>query len=80
MYVGMIEARSLKILLKNFQGNYSDLFKKNMVQNEVNDYLIAEIEMTKDRLIRASLYTSWLGVCSFVDVRVEKGGNKGTMY
>ena len=28
MYVGMIEARSLKILLKNFQGNYSNLFKK----------------------------------------------------
>ena len=29
MYVGMIEARSLKILLKSFHENYSDLFKKN---------------------------------------------------
>ena len=28
MYVGMIETRSLKILLKNFHENYSDLFKK----------------------------------------------------
>ena len=29
MYVGMIETRSLKILLKSFHENYSDLFKKN---------------------------------------------------
>ena len=29
MYVGMIETRSLKILLKSFHDNYSDLFKKN---------------------------------------------------
>ena len=28
MYVGMIEARSLKIFLKSFHENYSDLFKK----------------------------------------------------
>ena len=28
MYVGMIETRSLKILLKSFHENYSDLFKK----------------------------------------------------
>ena len=28
MYVGMIETRSLKILLKSFHGNYSDLFIK----------------------------------------------------
>ena len=28
MYVGMIETRSLKILLKSFCENYSDLFKK----------------------------------------------------
>ena len=29
MYVGMIETRSLKILLKSFHENYSNLFKKN---------------------------------------------------
>ena len=29
MYVGMIETRSLKILLKSFHENYDDLFKKN---------------------------------------------------
>ena len=28
MYIGMIETRSLKILLKSFHENYSDLFKK----------------------------------------------------
>ena len=28
MYIGMIETRSLKIILKSFQENYSDLFKK----------------------------------------------------
>ena len=28
MYVRMIETRSLKILLKSFRENYSDLFKK----------------------------------------------------
>ena len=28
MYVGMIETRSLKILLKSFHENYSDLLKK----------------------------------------------------
>ena len=28
MYVGMIETRSLKILLKIYHENYSDLFKK----------------------------------------------------
>ena len=28
MYVGMIETRSLKILLKSFYENYSDLLKK----------------------------------------------------
>ena len=28
MYVGMIETRSLKILLKSFRENYSDLLKK----------------------------------------------------
>ena len=28
MYAGMIETRSLKILLKGFHENYSDLFKK----------------------------------------------------
>ena len=28
MYIGMIEKRSLKILLKSFHENYSDLFKK----------------------------------------------------
>ena len=28
MYVGMIETRSLKILLKSFHGNYDDMFKK----------------------------------------------------
>ena len=28
MYVGMIETRSLKILLKSFHGHYSDLFIK----------------------------------------------------
>ena len=27
MYLGMIETMSLKILLKGFHGNYSDLFK-----------------------------------------------------
>ena len=31
MYVGMIETRSLKILLKNFHENYSDLLKKSTV-------------------------------------------------
>ena len=29
MYIGMIETRSLKILLKSFHENYSDLLKKN---------------------------------------------------
>ena len=29
MYVEMIETRYLKILLKSFHENYSDLFKKN---------------------------------------------------
>ena len=28
MYAGMVETRSLKMLLKNFHENYSDLFKK----------------------------------------------------
>ena len=28
MYVEMIETRSLKILLKSFHENYTDLFKK----------------------------------------------------
>ena len=28
MYVGMIETRSLKIYLKSFHENYSDMFKK----------------------------------------------------
>ena len=28
MYMGMIETRSLKILLKSFYENYSNLFKK----------------------------------------------------
>ena len=28
MYIEMIETRSLKILLKSFHENYSDLFKK----------------------------------------------------
>ena len=28
MYVGMIETRSLKMLLKSFHENYSDLFVK----------------------------------------------------
>ena len=28
MYLGMIETMSLKILLKGFHENYSDLFKK----------------------------------------------------
>ena len=28
MYIGMIETRSLKILLKSFHENYSNLFKK----------------------------------------------------
>ena len=28
MYIGMIETKSLKILLKSFQENYSDLLKK----------------------------------------------------
>ena len=28
MYIGMIETRPLKILLKSFHENYSDLFKK----------------------------------------------------
>ena len=28
MYVGMIETRSLKILLKSFHENFSDLFQK----------------------------------------------------
>ena len=28
MYIGIIETRSLKILLKGFHENYSDLFKK----------------------------------------------------
>ena len=28
MYVGMIEIRSLKMLLKSFHENYSDRFKK----------------------------------------------------
>ena len=28
MYIGMIETRSFKILLKSFHENYSDLFKK----------------------------------------------------
>ena len=28
MYIGMIETRSLKILLKSFHENQSDLFKK----------------------------------------------------
>ena len=42
-------------------------------QNEVNteDYRIAEIEMTKDGLIRASLYTNLLGMCSVVDIGVK---------
>ena len=29
MYIGMIETRSLKILLKSFHESYSDLLKKN---------------------------------------------------
>ena len=28
MYIGMIETRSLKMLLKSFHGNYSDQLKK----------------------------------------------------
>ena len=34
MYVGMIETRSLKILLKSLHENYSDLLKK-ITQSEV---------------------------------------------
>ena len=34
MYVGMIETRSLKILLKSFHENYSDLFKKTTRYNK----------------------------------------------
>ena len=35
MYVGMMETRSLKILLKGFHENYSDLFKKTTRQNDI---------------------------------------------
>ena len=33
MYVGMIETRFLKILLRSFHENYSDLFKKTTQYN-----------------------------------------------
>ena len=37
MYLGMIETRSLKILLKSFHENYSDLFKKQHGNNNSDD-------------------------------------------
>ena len=37
MYEGMIETRSLQILLKSFHENYSDLFKKQHL-NSVSIY------------------------------------------
>ena len=40
MYVRMIETRSLKILLKSFHKNYSDLFKKQ--HGSILDEIFAE--------------------------------------
>ena len=42
MYVGMIETRSLKILLKSFHENYSDLFIKTTRYN----YLIMRLSLS----------------------------------
>ena len=44
MYVGMIETRFLKILLKSFHENYSDLLKKqhgsiSVNPNEILDWI-----------------------------------------
>ena len=53
MYIGMIETRFLKILLKSFRGNYSDLFKKT------TRYLDKRF-WYKCVLIRSSnLYNNW---------------------
>ena len=38
MYVGMIETRSLKMLLKSFCENYSYLFKKQHGKNSIIDW------------------------------------------
>ena len=42
------------------------------------DYRISEMELAKDDLIRASLYTNLLKGCFVVDIGVKR--NNGTIY
>ena len=48
MYVGMIETRSLKILLKSFHDNYSGLFKETTLY--VALYILAIFQLWYDEL------------------------------
>ena len=47
MYIGMIEIRSLKILLKSFHENHIDLLKNNTVITEYSQKHWQKIQMAQ---------------------------------
>ena len=69
MYVGMIETRSFKMLLKSFHENYSDLFKKitryklGIIFNTCGNHVYGRYSEFKLRKARLLAYkSSWRSI------------------